>query len=173
MAERNEQQAYLDFPKPAITNTADTVPSPVRRRLVKGSTLALPAIITLHYSGAAAAASAVNCVTKNANAQPSLPANAAISGTDSLLREPVITYQDTDVNSTIFYKDNYSPYPYRDAVNGLSYTPVSTSNQITSYNAVVYLSASGVPVSNGPPASTASWDSMQCFCSVYPDDTDC
>jgi len=178
MIERDEQQLTSDPVPQAGSDNSSTLVSAPRRRLMRGTALALPAIITLHY-GRAVAAQSVTCVQKNGTYKPSVPAGVdhAVSMNDGQYeREAVDTYYCNNV--AVYYVDKHLNIP-RDIITGdpLHSLPTCSSGLVKgdSYYALVYRYAKiddptfpkGNPFSNGPVAGeNVSWNSVTCLHSL-------
>lgn len=174
MIDRNKQQFSPDTTEPFASEAGGGVTSPARRRFVKRTTLALPAIMTLR-SGASAAAS-ITCRVRTADTgQGGLPEDQALITTDSTnwVRQQVDMYDKKTSDNPLtydgqphYYQDTivnplvWREYPNGTLVNGDGTEPSDKGNVIGTYHVLVFYRAEydmqGNPVNACPVALAAT-----------------
>lgn len=180
MTEHDKQQTTSDLSPRHRSDQRGILASPLRRRLVKGTALALPAIITLPRAEAQAMASAT-CAMREGARNGGQPAGVDLVrlGDDTYHREPV---QVRDVDNTLasgkkIYFDSYVNFgagawrifgdPTLDGTivqSGLN--PDPGGSPLNGYYALAFVGGNGQIVALAPGISPSAAVSDNCFASI-------
>ena len=173
MTEHDEQQTTSDLSQSGRSDQRSILASPLRRRLVKGTTLALPAIMTLR-SGSALAATSLTCAVREGAAGNGTTGGATVvtttDGTD-YVRQTVTVYDSTGNTGTPKYYFDSVMNVYRDYTTGANLgatAPTDLGNQLTgtTYYALAFVDGTGTVVALGPGTVPSAPLSDTCFASI-------